>query len=89
MNKISQDTKLSNDKKKALRDVELQKLYVATGNAKAAGAVEQIQASLDEGVRPSCITPRLHLKCLNMEICSTGGCYSLQELFHDAWSGFS
>ena len=50
MNKIRCDPKLDDDQKKRLQGVELQRLYVATGNAKISGAVEQVQAALEEGV---------------------------------------
>lgn len=48
LNKIRGDKNLADDRKR-LAGVELQRLYVATGNAKISGAVEQVQATLDEG----------------------------------------
>jgi len=53
MKRITSDSNLSDGRKKTLRDVQLQRLYCATGEAKIKGAVEQIEAALAEGGSPS------------------------------------
>ncbi|DBA75116.1 TPA: hypothetical protein ACH3X1_010438 [Trebouxia sp. C0004] len=50
MTRIKSDSKLSDGRKKTRRDVQLQRLYCAIGEAKAKGAVEQIEASLADGL---------------------------------------
>lgn len=50
MKEISQKMDLSDAKKKSLQDIQLQKLFIATGNAKLNRAVEQVKASLEEGL---------------------------------------
>ncbi|DBB17338.1 TPA: hypothetical protein ACH3X3_014381 [Trebouxia sp. C0006] len=49
MNRITSDSNLSTGRKKTLRDVQLQRLYCATGEAKIKRAVELIEAALEEG----------------------------------------
>ena len=53
MNRVTSDSALSVGRKKTLRDVQLQRLYCATGEAKVKGAVELIEAALEEGGSPS------------------------------------
>jgi len=59
MNRIASDSELSAGRKKTLRDVQLQRLYCATGEAKIQGAVELIEAALEEGGSPSTMQGRM------------------------------
>lgn len=68
MDKINQNWKLSDADKTSLRRKQLQKLYVAGGNAKVNGVVEQVKASLDEGLSAVFMPPYLLSKSLMVEV---------------------
>ena len=50
MDKIRYDKELSPESRKTQESIQLQKFWIATADAKIAGAVEQVESALEEGV---------------------------------------
>ena len=67
MDKLRYDKELSPESRKTQENIALQKLWIATADAKIAGAVEQVEAALEEGMSHkvwSSLTP--HTTCTSI-----------------------